>query len=78
MKRSIQQWGQQIGFPLIHIHKNGNQIQIKETEFGKSTSNFWDVPIIINNQTLWLQNNSTQFDIEDDSWLTVKSNGNIK
>lgn len=78
MEQSIQQWSHQIGYPLIYIQKTANNIQIIETDFGESTSLFWNARITVNNQTFWLQKNSTNFDIEDNNWLTIKSNGNIE
>lgn len=78
MEQSILEWSHQTGYPLIHIRKNADQIQIQETEFGKASTQFWNTRLTINNQTFWLQKNSMNFDIEDNNWLTVKSNGNIK
>ncbi|XP_037027634.1 aminopeptidase Ey-like [Bradysia coprophila] len=80
MEQCIHEWTQQIGYPIIHIRQIGaNKVQIEEMELAsgnlrQSNPHFWSTHITINNQTLWLQNNGTKFDIEDD-WLTVKSTG---
>lgn len=79
IQQSIKEWSQQIGYPLIYVTKYANNVQIQQTEFGNSNSSqFWITPITINNQILWLKKTAMNFDIEDNTWLTVKSNGNIK
>ncbi|KAJ6639969.1 Aminopeptidase Ey [Pseudolycoriella hygida] len=75
LKTSLDEWTQQIGYPVVHIKKNEKNIQIKETEFGMESSHFWSMPINIKNQTLWLHEGSTNFDIEENNWLTIASNG---